>query len=246
MQGIFVVGTDTGVGKTEIACLLIRELKAAGKRVGAYKPVCSGAITNHTGLPEWEDVSKLSAALNNQFPQELISPQRFKLPLAPPFAAREEDVAIDEFLTTQGVKKWLGLVDYLIIEGAGGLLSPLTERMSNADYARKISCPLLVVGRMGLGTINHTLLTLNCCEAKRLPVGGVVLSETLPPHSDLSTKSNFKEIRIRTTHPVLGYLPHQATTLYTDHYSGLIKQPQPITIDWTNIADEIILNEGIQ
>lgn len=95
MRGLFITGTDTGVGKTHIACELVRELRAVGHRVGAFKPACSGASIEADGRPHWDDVERLRDALGRDVSDDQLCPQRFLAPLAPPIAAQQEGRAVD-------------------------------------------------------------------------------------------------------------------------------------------------------
>ena len=116
MRGVFITGTDTGVGKTVVASALVRHLREDGLRVGAYKPVASGARDLR-----WDDVEALHAALGEMVPRDRICPQTFRAALAPPMAARQEGRAVDTSLLRSGAAWWREQpIDALIIEGAGG------------------------------------------------------------------------------------------------------------------------------
>ena len=208
MRGLFITGTDTGVGKTAVTSALLRLMRNRGVVTGAYKPVASGARTSPTGLL-WDDVEILWGAMQGSYPREKICPQKFVAPLAPPVAAQQEGKRVDPVLLRSGIDWWRGRVDVVLIEGAGGLLSPISERDSVADIATELGFPLLIVGRLGLGTINHTLLTVEAAEARRLQVAGIVLSESSPlPSDDLSWRTNACEIERRCRVPVLAVVPH--------------------------------------
>ena len=208
LSGLFVTGTDTGVGKTTVAATLVRHWQISGRRVGAYKPAASGSVIRATGEPVWEDVEAYFKALDGTFPRDRICPQCFTAPLAPPVAARHEGREVDDDLLGAGVDWWRPQVDSLIVEGAGGLLSPLSGSQSNADVAAKLGFPLLIVGRLGLGTINHTLLTVAVARQLGLPICGIVLNATSPDTDDPSIKSNPQELALRCTVPILGVLPY--------------------------------------
>lgn len=208
-HGLFITGTDTGVGKTYVAAAIVRLLKRQGVRVGAYKPAVSGNEEDAQG-PVWRDVELLSSALDGVFPREAICPQRFRAPLAPPVAARCEGRQVDGALLRSGADWWRERVDLLVVEGAGGLLSPLTDTESVADVAGDLGFPLVVVARLGLGTINHTLLTLEAACYRGLPVAGIILNQaTEPDPSDESTTTNRDELARRTDVPILAVLPFE-------------------------------------
>ena len=184
--GLFVTGTDTDVGKTYVTALLARRLREDGKRVGVYKPAVSGAEVFH-GDAVWADVEALrSAAGLTTADDDAICPQRFAAPLAPPVAAAAEGRAMDADLLTAGAAAWAGRCDALLVEGAGGLLCPLAFAegegtpaqggVTVADAAAELGFPLLVVARAGLGTVNHTLLTLAVAAGRGLTIAGVILN----------------------------------------------------------------------
>lgn len=192
-RGLFVTGTDTGVGKTTLAAALVAMLRAEGVRVGAYKPVASGNTVDANGTKRWEDVEKLAEALVGHAGarsndgeamaiddrlRERVTPQRFAAPMAPPYAALAEGSSVDERLLIDGAGAWTDACDFLIVEGAGGLLSPVSESRDNADLAGAFGYPLVVVARAGLGTINHTRLTMEAALRRGLTVVAVMLVES--------------------------------------------------------------------
>lgn len=229
MRGLFITGTDTGVGKTFVTAWMARELAAQGVPVGAYKPACSGAETAADGSAVWPDVAALSAALTHGFPSERICPQRFRAPLAPPVAARQEGGEVDAALLRAGAAWWEDRVEVLLVEGVGGLLCPLTDHETVADLAGDLGFPLLIVARLGLGTINHTLLTIEAARSRGLAVAGVLLNECEPAADDPAAASNPGELVPRCPVPVLGVLRHGGT-------GGLLHSGQPTKMDWSSLA----------
>ena len=207
-QRLFVTGTDTGIGKTAITSGLVRHWRARGHRMGAYKPVASGCESSPQGVPVWGDIEAYFAALEGEFPRDRICPQSFDAPLAPPVAARLAGRQVDWQLLLDGARWWESQVDSLLVEGAGGLLSPLTETASNADLALALGYPVLVVARAGLGTINHTLLTVEAAQRRGLQVRGVILNSAQLTATDESVKSNPQELARRCPAPFLGVLPY--------------------------------------
>jgi dethiobiotin synthetase len=207
-KGLFITATDTGVGKTYLTCLIARSLRAAGVRVGAYKPVCSGAEYADDGSVSWADVRALTDAIGGEYDAERVCPLRLRAPLAPPVAARMEGLWLDLAAMQAGAAWWQGRVDVLLVEGVGGLLCPLTEDQTIADLAVVLGYPLLVVARAGLGTINHTLLTVEAARNRGLRVAGVILNEAEPLAETLGTDQNAVEIARRANVPVLGSVNH--------------------------------------
>jgi dethiobiotin synthetase len=187
-KGLFITGSDTGVGKTVVAAAIIRTVRAAGMRVGAYKPAVSGAVRDALSRPFWEDVEALAAAVGEPVSGDWICPQRFLAPLAPHLAARAEGASIDESLLVAGASVWAakglqngestGGVEALVVEGAGGILSPLSDRLLNVDVAVEFGYPVVIVSRQGLGAINRTLLAVEAARSRGLVVAAVVLNET--------------------------------------------------------------------
>lgn len=208
LRGFFITGTDTGVGKTTIGAALVRVWKSQGRRVGAYKPVASGSVSDASGRPVWEDVEAYFNALDGEFPREQICPQRFLAPLAPPVAARKEGRTVNEELLLTGCDPWRNAVELTVVEGAGGFLSPLSGSLSNADLVLKLGWPLLIIGRLGLGTINHTLLTVEAAQRRKIPILGVVLNAAAEHTDDQSVETNPSELMRLCSVPILGVVPY--------------------------------------
>lgn len=202
-NGLLIVGTDTGVGKTTLCELLLADAAASGARVGVYKPVCTGSEVDSHGHARWSDIERLHAAAGGRFERELICPQRFHAPLAPPVAARLKGREVDEGLLSAGLDAWRPLVDTLIVEGVGGLLCPVTDRLTIADLAQQWRLPLVVVSASRLGTINHTLLTLEVAESKGITVAGWIMNQLDAAGRD-AAPANITEIVRRTAAPFLG------------------------------------------
>lgn len=185
---IVVTGTDTGVGKTHIACALAHALKSAGLSVSAIKPIESGVSLLEPGD---EDGARLAAATGQRQPRRALL--RLSAPIAPPEAAEQEGVTIDlEGLLERAVQLADG-ADVCLIEAAGGLLSPLSWDGNALDVARRLGASTLLVSADRLGTVNHTLLSLSALDAAEIPVAGVVLSA--PEHADASTGHNAAAIQ---------------------------------------------------
>lgn len=202
MRGLIISGTDTGVGKTYVGCRIATALRESGVRVGAYKPVCSGAGELQSVPLRWDDIEALWTATGALYPRERIGPQCFAAPVAPPVAARLEGRAVDPELLRTGIDWWRERVDILLIEGAGGWLSPMSERESFADLAADVCCPVLIVAADRLGMINHTLLTIESIQARGLPVAGIVINH-LHRDADASAATNAVELERRTSVPIL-------------------------------------------
>jgi dethiobiotin synthetase len=202
MRGLFVTATDTGIGKTEVACAIVRGLRARGVDVGAMKPAQSGEAP---GIPS--DADRLRAAAGDLDEPALVCPYRFAAPLAPAVAARLEGSTISLTHVVE-VATALALRHHaLVVEGAGGLLTPLTETETYADLAAALGLPALVVARAGLGTVNHTALTCEALRRRGVAVRGIVLNRPSDTY-DQSEPYNPAEIERLTGAPVLASLPH--------------------------------------
>jgi dethiobiotin synthetase len=191
----FVTGTDTGVGKTVAAAALCRAERAAGRTVLYAKPVQTGLERAEAG-----DAAFVAAAAK----VPVVECLRFPEPLAPAVAAERAGAVIDvDALLTDLVKAGDGF-DRLVVEGAGGLLVPLRGDVTMADLAGALGAGLVIVTRPTLGTLNHTALTLEAADTRRLPVDGLVISGW-PADPGVTEQTNLE--RLSAMAPVLGLLP---------------------------------------
>ena len=171
--GIFITGTDTGVGKTLVAAALARHLRDLGLRVGVMKPVETG-VTDPAA--EGSDAALLRWAATCDAPLQDVAPLRLRRPLAPAVAAEKDKIFVDFGALLEACRRLRENHDFVIVEGAGGLMVPLAGGLLIADLARAMCLPLLVVCRPDLGTINHTLLTVFSAQTMDLPVAGFLLN----------------------------------------------------------------------
>lgn len=230
MRGLFITGTDTGVGKTMVAATIIRTLRESGHRVGAYKPVCSGAEVGEDGAPVWTDIQALAAALGDDVPLEKICPQRFAAPLAPPAAAALEGRRVDEPGLSAGVDSWRASAEILVVEGVGGLLCPLSDASTVADFAGRLGFPLVIVAALRLGAINQTLLTIEVARGRKLPIAGVLLNQVDP--DDGASESSISQITALSEVPILGVVPRLET--------AELRGPHVLRrIDWADLASSV-------
>ena len=205
MTVLFVTGTDTGIGKTLVTTALAAALVARGRRVGVVKPVETGCRWEDDGLVP-EDALTLAAAAHDPAPLESVCPYRLPDPLAPALAAERAGVTIDvEGLATH-LRRRATTVDVLLVEGAGGLLVPLTRHESFADLALRLGAQVLVVVGSRLGAINHALLTFEALARRSIALAGYVVNR-LGPSNDLAVETNDELLRSLTAVPCLGTLP---------------------------------------
>lgn len=191
MIGAFITGTDTDVGKTFITCALAAEL-ARTKRVAAIKPVESGCAEGPEGLVA-ADAERIAAAAGGWQAPEARCLYRFAAPLAPAVAARLVRKSVDLAECVGFVKAVAAEAEVVLVEGAGGWRVPLTETETIADLARRLGLPVLIVGRAGLGTINHTVLSAEAVARDGCDLLGVVLS-VRPGDSLSAAMTNADEI----------------------------------------------------
>ena len=199
--GVFVTGTGTGVGKTVVACALIRALRARGIDVGAMKPVETGV-----GADGPQDAQALRAATGEADPLADVCPYAFALPAAPSVAAAREGRSIDVTRLVAGFETLAGRHAYVVVEGAGGLRVPLRGRCDMRELAAHLGLPVLLVARAALGTINHTLLSLDALAARGLRLAGVVINHADGRLSDADAE-NLTELRHELGARLVGEIP---------------------------------------
>ena len=206
VPGFFVTGTNTEVGKTYVGSLIAKTLFEQGINVGVYKPVASGCAS-HNGELIPQDALELWQAAGKPKTLAEVCPQKFKAPLAPHVAARNEGKRVDCKLLRDGIRPWLDDCDFLIVEGAGGMMSPVSDEDYAADLAFEFGLPLIVVVANELGCINQTLQTLLTAAAYRggMPVAGIILNDTKggDVFNDQSVLSNANEISRLAAPPLL-------------------------------------------
>ena len=171
MRGLFITGTDTGAGKTVLSAALLAAMTAAGERVHAHKPVVTGLEEPSSS---WPADHELLASAADMTPED-VAPLRYGPAVSPHLAAQLAGERIDP-ARLQSVARAAGKDTTLIVEGVGGLLTPLADGYTVCDLAAALGLPVLIAARPGLGTINHTLLTLRAAGAAGLDVRAVVLT----------------------------------------------------------------------
>lgn len=205
-QGIFITGTDTGAGKTLIAGGLAALYRRSGKRVGVMKPVESGCSRLKEGLQP-DDALFLKKMAASADALDDIVPYRLEQPLTPSVAAALSGVTIDFDVIKQAYRRIAGSSDLVLVEGAGGLLAPLFGHRTGVDLIRLLQIPIIIVSRNALGTINHTLLTVEHARRSGLAVLGIILNHC-SPSPDLSAETNPGIIKQLSGLPLLGVLPY--------------------------------------
>ncbi len=199
-KGIFVTGSDTGVGKTVVAGAIAASIKAQGLSVGVMKPVASGAKEIDGRLVS-DDVVYLKKIIDSADDDDLVNPVRLKQPIAPTIAAAKSCVKIDIDKVWKAYEELASRHDFVVVEGIGGLMVPVDGRLFVADMACKMDLPLVIVSSDYLGTINHTLLTVEYAKSRDIRIKGILINM-------LKNSDDFvREIEKYSHVPVLGTIP---------------------------------------
>lgn len=207
MTGIFITGTDTGIGKTTVASGLAGAFKNRGYSVGVMKPVQSGALVRNGKLYS-PDAEFLIKFLDKHDEPELVCPVLLREALAPGVAAEIEGKTVDLKLIINAYLQLEKRHDLVIVEGAGGIAVPLIKRFLISDLITCLSIPVIIVARAGLGTINHTFLTIEHAKQRGIRVIGIILNNYT---GGLAEETNPEVIAGLTGLPILGIIPHDPT-----------------------------------
>jgi len=218
-KGFFVTGTDTGVGKTIITGALIKAAHILGFKACGMKPIETGCKRaenrrqqtengggNNSLIPS--DGTFLREITGTDESIDLITPIRFENPLAPLPASEIEDKPIDLDKIKTAYKELSNRYDVIIVEGIGGLLVPIKKGHFVIDLAKDFGFPIIVVSKPGLGTINHTMLTVNYAINKGLDVAGIIINYARTPEKTLAENTNPEIIRRLSPVPVIGIFPY--------------------------------------
>ncbi|HUS46796.1 MAG TPA: dethiobiotin synthase [Phycisphaerae bacterium] len=251
LRGLFVTGTDTEVGKTLIAGAIARSLARRGHNVEVFKPVATGCRRRREGLVS-EDAVFLAACVDSRRMLSDIAPVRYSSALAPNVAAEREGRAVDLALIFDAYRRLAADDPGVVVEGIGGLLCPITDEFWVAHLARLLALPVVIVARSGLGTINHTLLTLHAARSAGLNVAGVVMNRYLiePPKagakqgdslhtrgdSDLAMHTNPAQIEQRGQTKVLALVHEDAENSVAKACIAPGTQAAIDSVDWHRVC----------
>jgi len=202
-HGIFVTGTDTGVGKTHVTALLLRELRRHRVTAAAFKPISCGDGGRN-------DARIYHELMEREVPLDAINPVYLKHPLAPSVAAKLECRRINLRVIFSSYQSLITNYQVVLVEGAGGLMVPIRDDYYVADLVKTLKVPLLVVARLGLGTINHSLLTVQQARSHGLKVLGIVLNDTVGGKRGLAARTNIEVVPTLCRVRLLGVVPHGA------------------------------------
>ena len=175
MKSIFVTGIDTGVGKTVFTCALARALHLAGINVGVMKPFATGLP--RAGQYKSEDVELLIKSSGVSDPQELVNPYFFEIPASPYMAAKKLEKTIDVDVVLSGFERLQSAHDVVLVEGIGGIMTPILKDYFVADLIKDLNLDSILVTSTKIGSVNHTLLTLDACKKYGIRIAGLVISE---------------------------------------------------------------------
>ena len=204
MKGYFITGTDTGVGKTVVTACLATLFKAQGEDIGVMKPIETGVDPECSSTAN-SDAKFLMEVAGVQDPE--ICPYRLKTPASPYQAARIEGKELDPAEILESFRVLQSKYSMMLVEGIGGLMVPITRRYNVADLALQMGLPLIIVSRLRLGTLNHTLLTINAARQHGLKIKGVILNPSDAGEVNAIEQEQGKLIEEFSDTPVLGTCP---------------------------------------
>lgn len=238
--GLIVTATDTDVGKTVAACAVARSLRQTHPRlkVGVCKPFATGCRRQKEGLVS-EDALALAHFSDCRAPLDTIAPIRYEPPLAPAVAAEQTGQPIDVDALARSLVRLEREHDVLIIEGVGGVMAPLSESQTVLDFILALNSPVIVVARAGLGTLNHTAMTVQLLRQAGCNCAGVVINgrDDEAHHNDPSVVDNRRWIEKITRLPVLAELPSQPSSSMRPA-EGVISSPildAASQVDWLGL-----------
>jgi dethiobiotin synthetase len=204
-RGVFITGTDTGVGKTVIACGLVRGLRALGYRVAVMKPVASGSQRTAEGLRN-DDALALIAAAGTALPYARVNPYCFEPAISPHIAAEDVNIELDSSAIQREYEALATDAEWVVVEGAGGWLAPVSGSRSMADLAAALAVPVLLVVGLKLGCLNHAQLTRSSIAARGASFAGWIASAVDPAMSRLA--ENLATLERLLEEPPLGVVPY--------------------------------------
>ena len=207
IRGFFVTGTDTGVGKTLVACALLEAFAARGLKAIGMKPVASGAVPGAGGLVN-EDVERLIAASGVAAPREDVNPYCFEPAVAPHIAARQAGVTISLERIERGFRGLAARAQVVVVEGVGGFQVPLGPGIDTAQLAARLALPVVLVVGMRLGCLNHALLTAQAVAGRGLKLAGWVANHVDPQMS--AADENVRALEERLAAPLIARIAHAA------------------------------------
>lgn len=236
MAGLFITATDTEIGKTVITGAITAALKGRGMDVGVMKPVASGGVANEAGKLVAEDATFLMQAAGiEERERELVNPLCLAPALTPAVAAVLSGVTVDIQTFITSYQKLKEIHDFLIVEGVGGIVAPLWQNYIVADLMADFALPVIVVARPNLGTINHTVLTVEYGRSRGLHMAGIIINGWNQDEVGILETSNEEYIKELTGLPILGKFP----------YNDIISVPKRKTTGLAQLAEEHLQMDAI-
>ncbi len=223
MNGLFITGTDTDIGKTALSALLLAELRRRGVNAAPMKPAQTGC---ENGVPDLDYALSMASMSVSEETYKTMSPYTFEPACSPHLAAERAGAEIEMAEIVTAARTLASEYEFVIAEGAGGIMVPLNRRETMLDLMHALKLPVVLTARPGLGSINHTLLSIRALRSESLDIAGVVFVATIPAESGFIEEDNITTIEHFGKVPILGTIPYCAAldTLNPD-YSSL-----PITI----------------
>jgi len=213
-KGFFIAGTDTGVGKTVVTAGLASLYRQLGMRVGVMKPIESGCKRLEDGLHP-QDALFLKKMSSSPDALDLIVPYRLEAPLTPSVAAEMEGIRIDLEAVKRIYQQLEGTYDLMLVEGVGGIAAPLYKRLTSVELVRLLGIPVIVVACNTLGTINHTVLTVEHGRQRGLTLAGIIINNC-DADPDVSSETNPEVIKQLSGLPLLGLIPYLPSSTRED------------------------------
>jgi len=234
-NGLFIAGIETGVGKTLIAGAIAKILTDNGQKVGVFKPIATGCNRQWEGMVSC-DTEFLANCANSDLSLSTITPVGYITPAAPIIGAVQERRPIDFDSIAAAYKDICENSDIVIVEGIGGVRMPLTLEFDLLDLAVEFSLPVVVISRLGPGTINHTLMTIDCIRAAKLNIAGVVLNGYNATEATVAEETAGMIIAQCSTVNVLCEVPFDETVDIEAQNTGEVIVPSLMNCDWAELA----------
>jgi dethiobiotin synthetase len=233
--GLFVTGTDTGVGKTLIAGAVARILTEDGRKVGVFKPIATGCKRGWEGMVSG-DTEFLCFCANSDLHLSTVTPVGYVTPAAPIVSAAKEKQDIDFAKIATAYEQICQVSDVVIVEGIGGVRVPLTSEFDLLDMAVEFSLPVVIVARPDLGTINHTLMTIDCVRSANLKIAGVIINRYDATESTIAEETAEQVIAHCGGVNVLAVVPFDETVNIEQPNAGEMVMPSLAHCDWAKLA----------
>lgn len=234
-KGLFITATDTGVGKTMITGAIARILTDEELQVGVFKPIATGCGRGTYGLVS-ADAEYLSMCINNVDPVTIINPVSYETPAAPIVCEHRENRPVDFEAVSSIYQSLCQRKDIVLVEGIGGVRVPISDGVDVLTLMREFSLPVVVVARPNLGTINHTLLTVDAIRAAGLFVAGIVINGFNTATAGVAEETVAEVLRKWTKAPILAVVPHDPLSSVEHGKLGQVVLDALIDCDWEKLA----------